>query len=292
MSRLALTRFPALPASVSELIRLAPEDPSYYERVLELCRSDPGLASELIRLAHSVAMATREHVETVHQALLLVGPRPAVNHLIGGALVRVFVPHAPVVKRMWERNVQIANAASHLATDVVSGALDSQVAHGAALLHNLGQLAMACVDQNAMITIIEESAGDPKRQLELESALEAANERVKTLKASKASALATAAKLQEEADRIARKTAFDNQIAGRKTEELSKRLAAQEERTRESERVREALAAQLAEARKELKEQGRRLSQDFVAAAAEDKVQAEADAREEVIGLLPLFVGS
>ncbi len=170
MSRLALTRFPALPASVSELIRLAPEDPSYYERVLELCRSDPGLASELIRLAHSVAMATREHVETVHQALLLVGPRPAVNHLIGGALVRVFVPHAPVVKRMWERNVQIANAASHLATDVVSGALDPQVAHGAALLHNLGQLAMACVDQNAMITIIEESAGDSKRQLELEYA--------------------------------------------------------------------------------------------------------------------------
>ena len=170
MSRIALHRFPALPATVSELIRLCPEDPSYYERVLALCRADPGLASELIRLAHSVSIGTSQRVDSVRQALLLVGPRPAVNHLIGGALLKVFVPHARVVKRLWERNAWVASAASYLASNIVTGRLDSQVAHAVAALHDIGQLAMACVDQDAMASILAESRGDPVHQLELERA--------------------------------------------------------------------------------------------------------------------------
>lgn len=170
MSRIALNRFPALPASVTELIRLVPEDPNYYEHVLDACRADPGLASEVIRLAQSVGMGTRERVDSVHQALLLVGPRPAVSHLIGGALVKVFVPQATVVKRMWERNVWVASAASHLASDIVTGSLDPQVAHASAILHDLGQLAMACVDQDAMAAILADSRGDPERRLALETA--------------------------------------------------------------------------------------------------------------------------
>lgn len=167
MSRVQLNKFPALPASVSELIRLVPDDPAFYDHVLRLCESDPGLASEVIRLAHSVAMATHSRVGSVRQALLLVGPKTAVSHLVRGALVKVFVPHDPVVREVWERSVWTATASSQLATDV---GVDPHVAQSTALLHDLGLFAMAFSDQEAFTSMLL-SEPDDLTQIERERAI-------------------------------------------------------------------------------------------------------------------------
>jgi HD-like signal output (HDOD) protein len=171
MYSVILARFPALPASVSELLRLTPYDALYYEKVLKVCCSDPGMASEVMRMAHGSGVAPAAPIRSVRQALLQVGPRPIVNHLLGGMFIKVFVPVDGTSRQLWMRCIRSAAACASLVKDYPGPLRDSHAAHTAGLLHDIGQLALACVDQVRYHGALEAANGLPDAVLEQERKL-------------------------------------------------------------------------------------------------------------------------
>ncbi len=142
---LACPTLPSLPAVALQVMRLCQPEEIDLWQVAQALSTDPALTAHLLRVANSASLATRGKVTTVNRAVALLGTRAVVSITLSFSLMRGrrSDDHDALDRgALWRRAAYAALAARTLA-EVATTRVDPQEAFVAALLQDLGMLALA-----------------------------------------------------------------------------------------------------------------------------------------------------
>ena len=141
---LASPRLPSLPAVALEVLRLCHADEIDLWKIADALSTDPSLAARVLRAANSASLAARGKVGTLARAVPLLGSNAVVALALSFALVRGRRREDGGFDRsaFWRRAVFSALASRTLAEAAEDG-LDPEEAFLAALLQDIGMLALA-----------------------------------------------------------------------------------------------------------------------------------------------------
>lgn len=131
---------PALPATASRVID-ALESGQHAQHAAGLLESDPVLALEVLRLANSASMAPRQRVESIAQALTMLGATRVRSLLVTASARQVFVSRSRKIREitsaLWTHSVAVALAARQIA--VRAAFQDKEGPYLAGLMHDIGK---------------------------------------------------------------------------------------------------------------------------------------------------------
>ncbi len=136
---------PSLPASYAAINNeLASEDPSL-QRVAEIISRDIAMSAKVLQLVNSAFFGLARRVETIEQAVTLLGTDVIRSLVLSNAAFSQFQPASKhfSVERLWNHSLLVGSIAAKIAKaegadkSVVGAALQSGI------LHDLGQLILA-----------------------------------------------------------------------------------------------------------------------------------------------------
>jgi len=130
---------PMLPAIVTRLMALSPNDEAFFEKILELAHDDPPFSVRLIHLANSANQAPASPITTLPHAIARIGAQRIAGHIFSMAVLRVFVPSTQGQRNLWTHAIQVAIASRTIAKIVPSLAVDPEQAYLCGLLHDIGR---------------------------------------------------------------------------------------------------------------------------------------------------------
>jgi HD-like signal output (HDOD) protein len=126
------------PIAVKLMMLVADEDVSFKE-VAKLFSLDPVLAGQILRLANSGLYGRGVAVQSVLQALAMLGLKSISRIAVTAALTSGFArPISPWLRDWWRHSIASALIADHAG----SGTLDLDFGYTAGLLHAIGRLAL------------------------------------------------------------------------------------------------------------------------------------------------------
>jgi putative nucleotidyltransferase with HDIG domain len=162
-----LRRLPALPTVATRLLSLMGKEDTSLKEVGDVVSSDGVLAAEVLRMSNSAMFNVRSEVRTILQALAIMGLE-RVKGLACTVALRNYLGNVlqiPALKRCWRHNLATAVIADEIAT---WARLDSGEAYTAAILHDIGRLALITIDPSRYLQILDRVAteGVPLSQLE------------------------------------------------------------------------------------------------------------------------------
>ncbi len=108
-------------------------DPAELERIAS---SDVAMAAALIRQANSPFYGLKQPVQTVGQALTVLGQRPAVQLLTGFLTRQALHIHSPVLTHFWESSTRRALACEHIGLQLYD--MDPGLAYSFGLFCHVG----------------------------------------------------------------------------------------------------------------------------------------------------------
>ena len=137
----ALLHVPAFPPVAAKLLHLSFDDETSTAELVHVLRSDPVLSGEIIRHANSPLFAFRTEINTLEQAVTLLGVR-RIRMLALGAISRTYVKALLMVEDLrayWRYSLACALVAERIAG--LEGVAED-TAYAAALLHDIGCLGL------------------------------------------------------------------------------------------------------------------------------------------------------
>jgi len=133
---------PTLPTTAIEIFNIASNPNSSLDQLSRLIMNDPSLTSKLLQTVNSAFYSTHHGVETVQQAVMLLGTDEIVDIAFGLAAAKVFDMEnlqGPIGPRgLWHHSVYTALIAENLCKQL-SGFEAAEV-FTAALLHDVGKI--------------------------------------------------------------------------------------------------------------------------------------------------------
>ena len=138
-----LGRLPVLSATVRRVGQLARSDEAGVGEMVAVLEADQGLAADLLRYANSAACARPLRVHSIRSAVTLVG-RLAISRLALEAATFGFFERAPgnAGRSVGQMNLHAAAVATGAQTIAERTGANSDVAHLAGLLHDVGKLVL------------------------------------------------------------------------------------------------------------------------------------------------------
>lgn len=145
MDTSALLQIPAFPPLAAKVLSLPANDQTGTAGLVRLLRSDPALSAEIIRFANSSLFALRAEVDSLDQAVTLLGLR-RIRGLALSAIMRTYLKGILLIDELrsfWRYSVACA-----LIAERISPAIDipADTAYAAALLHDIGCLGLMMAD--------------------------------------------------------------------------------------------------------------------------------------------------
>lgn len=138
---------PAVSPAAIRLVRLLGGEPPDAAEVLDSLRCDPALTARLLRICNSAAVALRQQVHSVDQALLLLGYQRLYELVLkaafGETLTAAIPTYAIEARTLWRHSVITAHAAEHLALEDLASRVPSDLAFTVGLLHDIGKTLLA-----------------------------------------------------------------------------------------------------------------------------------------------------
>jgi len=154
-----LGRVPALPGLYSELVALLRREDAGMNEVARVIRKDPGIASQLLKVANSVFCATARPVTEIGQAVSMLGTDSLRSMVLFRGLLSTFDSPRPEgldLEKLWLHSFEVANGARKLA--VLDGAAPlADLAFSVGLLHDLGLAVMATDPSRRYRTLLEQA---------------------------------------------------------------------------------------------------------------------------------------
>ena len=74
-------RLPPIPENINSLLSSAEENSSHKAKLIELAEQDPGLCADLLQLANTSYITSDNKIETVAEAVEIVGYSPLIQHV-------------------------------------------------------------------------------------------------------------------------------------------------------------------------------------------------------------------
>ncbi|MEY4576331.1 MAG: hypothetical protein RL701_1034 [Pseudomonadota bacterium] len=135
---------PALPATAAKVIDCL-ESGAHQDRAAGLLEQDPVLALEVLRLANSASFATRARVESIAQAMSLLGTTRLRTLLVTACARQLFISRnrniRDLTQSLWAHSVGVAVVARQIA--VRAAFADKEGPYMAGLMHDIGKPVVA-----------------------------------------------------------------------------------------------------------------------------------------------------
>jgi len=141
----AFLQIPAFPPLATKVLCLPANDTTGATSLIRLLRSDPALSAEIIRCANSSLFALRADVDSLDQAVTLLGLR-RIRGLALSAIMRTYLKGILLVDELrsyWRYSVACALIAERLSSPL---GIPEDTAYAAALLHDIGCLGLMVAD--------------------------------------------------------------------------------------------------------------------------------------------------
>jgi diguanylate cyclase (GGDEF)-like protein len=150
------TTLPSLPAAAVEVLRLCEKPHIDLARMAELISSDPALCAKILRWVNSPAFGLRREILSISQALVLLGVNSVRALVLSLSLPRqTSGKGGSVMTTSWRRSITAAVVARELASRVLPEFREECFL--AALLQDIGMLALLRVDGPAYETLVSEA---------------------------------------------------------------------------------------------------------------------------------------
>lgn len=145
-----------LPAVMGELQRAINDPEATLEVFGKIIEKDPDLTARILRIANSAFYGLQSKVETVVQALSLIGVGELKQLLSGGSVVEYFQNIPPEVlnmKSFWQHSVASGIAARELASQC--RVLEPERFFVAGLIHAIGRLVLLLKAPDAYLAVLQ-----------------------------------------------------------------------------------------------------------------------------------------
>lgn len=137
-----VSALPTLPAIHQALSRIIENPRSTMSEVVDAVSSDKSTVSRVLRLVNSAAFGLNSRVETVSQAVVLIGMKELRNLVMATTVMAFFKesdPSLPMTpERLWEHSVGVGLATRLLGTEI--GVPETECLYVGGLLHDIGKL--------------------------------------------------------------------------------------------------------------------------------------------------------
>lgn len=143
---------PALPQIVARILEMLGDEEVNAETLGKHIVSDPAVVGRLLAAANAGAVGVSGRVDSVRQAIILLGVSRVRDITLATAIIDRFHPKAPFdARRLWLHSVGVGICAQEVAR---IAELDVDVAFTAGLLHDIGQLLLFAVDNEAYSRVL------------------------------------------------------------------------------------------------------------------------------------------
>ena len=135
---------PALPQIVARILDMLGDEDANAETLSQHIVSDPAVVGRLLAAANSGAIGASGRVDSVRQAIMLLGVSRVRDITLATAIIDRFNAAPPFdARRLWLHSVGVAICAQEVAR---LAELDVDVAYTAGLMHDVGQLLLFAFD--------------------------------------------------------------------------------------------------------------------------------------------------
>lgn len=148
---------PSFPQSINELLAMCGDPSVEIDAITEKLLHDPSLAADVLKLANSAGFVTGRRIETIHDALMIIGIDNLESVLIVAGARRILSQRYRKFEDIWEHCNKTAFYAGVLAQRLHLGDFSEKMIL-AGLLHDLGKIVLLSVDMNLVGQIAELTA--------------------------------------------------------------------------------------------------------------------------------------
>lgn len=159
---------PVLPTVLVKLFSSSPEQDDYFENIVSLAESDPGLSVKIIKSSNSAASAPVTKIESLPAAVVRLGAKYTVSLITSLMMAKVFSPRSGVELDLWCHALQVAAGARKIVRLSRDATLDPETAYLAGQLHDVGRMVLQMVDEDYLSVIDEADFADPEQLLAAE----------------------------------------------------------------------------------------------------------------------------
>ena len=132
---------PTFPENILELEKLCVNPDADYRIIAERISMDPSLAVSVLKLSNSAAFITLRRIETIAEAINLIGMKNLRSIIIASSARRILNERYSSFRQVWDHCNKTAFYARHLAPALGCGKIGQNV-YLAALLHDLGKIVL------------------------------------------------------------------------------------------------------------------------------------------------------
>lgn len=132
---------PTFPENIMELEKLCMNPEADYRIIAEKISIDPSLAVSVLKLSNSAAFITRRRIETITEAINLIGMKNLRSIIIASSARRILNERYSSFRQVWDHCNKTAFYARHLAAELNHDKIGQNV-YLAALLHDLGKIVL------------------------------------------------------------------------------------------------------------------------------------------------------
>ncbi len=162
---------PILPAVVSRLLVLDPNDDNHFEDVLKLSQEDPPFALRIIKLSNSASSSPASPITTLQNAVVRIGTKQIASMAASMAVMHVFSPTTQGEKNLWIHAIQVAVAAKFIAQSSQIFNVDPEQAYLCGLLHDIGRFVLFDKKRKTLDQIEEYNWNAPRHLTDIEKKL-------------------------------------------------------------------------------------------------------------------------
>lgn len=135
------SQIPTVPDVVLDLNKELEKADPQTERLISLISHDQALTGALLKTVNSAQFGLEEKVNSIAQAVVMLGLKQLRNLVAGSALLSAFQVQTPAAREIWRQSLEIATVAVRIANTV--DGIDPDAAYLAALLHDSGAMLLA-----------------------------------------------------------------------------------------------------------------------------------------------------
>jgi putative nucleotidyltransferase with HDIG domain len=148
-----------MPAAAAKTAALLLDSESDMSDIVQAIEYDPGLASNLLRIANSAYYGTREPIGSIRDAMVRLGTNQIYKMVVSWGFSPMAEQSIPgyglAPGKLWEHSIAVAVGAEQLASALNVGPADHAFAAG--LLHDIGKIALGTfveVDIDSILKIV------------------------------------------------------------------------------------------------------------------------------------------
>lgn len=159
---------PTLPVVAMQLLEMTSNPDVSLNEIAVLIQSDPGLASKVLKTVNSSFYGLSKPCPSIERAIVILGLKAIKSLVLGFSMVNLTkdIDEQIDLGDFWQHTILAAVGARQIAQDV--GMPEPDEVFAAALMQDIGVLAMLAVHTEQYAPLIIESAGSHAKLLELE----------------------------------------------------------------------------------------------------------------------------